>query len=207
VSASDDKTLKIWDAGSGACLQTLEDHSHWVMSVAFSQNSTQLASVSWDSTVKVWDASSGMCLQTLEGHSNSVISVAFSHDAVLLASASQDKTVKIWDASSGACLRTINTEESLVKLSSDSTSSCLNTEIGIFLSQNLKDYNIAELTESERSLYAGISLSSDETWIQHSGTNMLWVPTEYRPSCFSVYGSMISVGVGYGRVWSCKIDA
>jgi len=48
-----------------ACLQTLEGHSGGVNSVAFSPDSTRLASASWDRTVKIWDASSGACLQTL----------------------------------------------------------------------------------------------------------------------------------------------
>jgi WD40 repeat protein len=58
--------------GWSTCLQTLEGHSDMVSSVAFSHDSTRLASASHDSTVKIWDASSGACLQTLEGHSNSV---------------------------------------------------------------------------------------------------------------------------------------
>jgi WD40 repeat protein len=98
ASASDDRTVKIWDASSGECLQTLEGHGHMVTSVAFSHDSTRLASASLDRTVKIWDASSGDCLQTLEGHSDSVWSVAFSHDSTRLASASDDRTVKIWDA-------------------------------------------------------------------------------------------------------------
>ena len=49
-----------------ACLQTLEGHSRWVKSVAFSHDSTRLASASYDSTVKIWDASSGECLSTLK---------------------------------------------------------------------------------------------------------------------------------------------
>jgi WD40 repeat protein len=52
-----------------ACLQTLEGHSNSVLSVAFSHDSTRLASASYDKTVKIWDASSGACLQTLDGHS------------------------------------------------------------------------------------------------------------------------------------------
>ena len=92
--------------GWSACLQTLEGYSSLVYSVAFSHDSTRLASASWDNTVKMWDASSGACLQTLEGHSELVNSVAFSHDLTRLASTSDDSTVKVWDASSGACLQT-----------------------------------------------------------------------------------------------------
>ena len=55
----------MWDASSGACLHTLEGHSSVVYSVAFSHDSSKLASASFDNTVKVWDASSGACLQTL----------------------------------------------------------------------------------------------------------------------------------------------
>jgi WD40 repeat protein len=74
-----------------ACLQTLEGHSDGVWSVAFSPDSTRLASGSGDRTVKVWDASSGQCVQTLEGHSDGVWSVAFSPDSTRLASSSVDK--------------------------------------------------------------------------------------------------------------------
>ncbi|KAL1641203.1 hypothetical protein SLS61_010182 [Didymella pomorum] len=107
-----------------ACLQTLEGHSGYVPSVAFSHDSTRLASGSSDSTVKIWDASSGACLQTLKGHSDRVWSVAFSHDSTRLASGSDDNTVKIWDASSGTCLQTLKGHSDRVRsvaFSHDST--------------------------------------------------------------------------------------
>ena len=97
-----------------SCLQTLEGHSDWVNSVAFSHDSTRLASASRDSTVKVWDASSGECMSMLEGHSAPVNSVAFSHDSTRLASASDDNTVKVWDASSGECLSTLEGQSDCV---------------------------------------------------------------------------------------------
>jgi WD40 repeat protein len=62
ASASWDRTVKLWDAGSGAVLQTLEGHSSEVTAVAFSPDGKMLASASWDGTVKLWDAGSGAVL-------------------------------------------------------------------------------------------------------------------------------------------------
>ncbi|KAM7190941.1 hypothetical protein V8F33_009174 [Rhypophila sp. PSN 637] len=90
-----------------ACLQTLEGHSDWVWSVAFSPDGQRLASGSEDQTIKIWDPASSQCLQTLEGHSRRVQSVAFSPDGQRLASGSDDRTIKIWDPASGQCLQTL----------------------------------------------------------------------------------------------------
>jgi WD40 repeat protein len=59
-----------------ACLQTLEGHSGSVSSVAFSHDSTRLASASVDTTVKIWDAGSGECLQTL-GIGKDILNISF----------------------------------------------------------------------------------------------------------------------------------
>jgi WD40 repeat protein len=192
--------------GWSACLQTLEGHSSWVSSVAFSHDSTRLASASYDRTVKIWDASSGACLQILKGHSDWVSSVAFSHDSTQLASASGDRTVKIWDASSGACLRTLDVGKTLSGFSFDPTNSYLYTEIGTIDIQSLETSIRTDIVEPARPLHVGTGFSSDGIWIQHASKNMLWVPSEYRPSHSSVSGTMVGVGVGSGRVWICNID-
>ncbi|KAJ5647182.1 hypothetical protein N7490_003554 [Penicillium lividum] len=92
-----------WDAD----LQTLEGHSGWVRSVAFSPDSQTVASGSDDNTIKLWDAKTGKELQTLEGHSGWVQSVAFSPDSQTVASGSGDKTIKLWDAKTGKELQTL----------------------------------------------------------------------------------------------------
>ncbi|KAH8761866.1 hypothetical protein F5882DRAFT_431506 [Hyaloscypha sp. PMI_1271] len=114
ASASDDKTVKVWDTTTGALQQTLEGHSSSVSSVAFSHDSRLLASASDDNTVKVWDIAIGTLQQTLEGHSSLVSSVAFSHESKLLVSASWDKTVKVWNAATGVLQQTLEGHSSWV---------------------------------------------------------------------------------------------
>jgi WD40 repeat protein len=54
ISGSVDKTIKIWDANTGICLQTLEGHSSNVYSVAYSPDDKRIVSGSADKTVKIW---------------------------------------------------------------------------------------------------------------------------------------------------------
>jgi hypothetical protein len=107
ASASEDKTVKVWDASTGQNLLTLEGPTHEVSSVAFSPDGKRIAAGSWGQTVKVWDASSGQDLLTLKGHRRDVTGVTFSPNGRRIASASQDKTVKVWDPSTGKDLLTL----------------------------------------------------------------------------------------------------
>ncbi|KAF7506453.1 hypothetical protein GJ744_011703 [Endocarpon pusillum] len=220
ASTSIDNTIKIWDTHSNMCLQTLEGHSDSVNSVTFSHDLAQLASASWDSTIKIWDTRRGICLQTLEGHSDSVNSVAFSHDSAQLASASEDKTIKIWDMRSGACLQTLEGHSDpvnsvafsydsaqLASASWDRTVKIWDACSGTCLQTlNIKLSSVKEIAETERPLYQGTSISSENIWIKYAGNNMLWIPSEYRPRCSTVRGNLVGIGVGSGRVWSCRID-
>ena len=56
ASASDDKTVKVWDTTSGQETRTLKGHTGNVNGVAFSPDGKRLASASDDKTVKIWGA-------------------------------------------------------------------------------------------------------------------------------------------------------
>ncbi|WP_322673413.1 caspase family protein [Nostoc sp. DedQUE05] len=98
ASASNDKTVKVWDAATAKEITTFKGHSDAVIGVAFSPDGKTIASASYDKIVKVWDAATAKEITTFKGHSDAVIGVAFSPDGKTIASASDDKTVKVWDA-------------------------------------------------------------------------------------------------------------
>ena len=70
VSGSRDKTLKLWDVGTGDLLRNFEGHADGVTSVSFSPDGTRLVSGSRDKTLKLWDAAKGDLLRSYDGHTD-----------------------------------------------------------------------------------------------------------------------------------------
>lgn len=76
-------------------------HSYWVRSVAFSPDSSLVASGSQDKIVRIWNVHTGgtnkeSSFYTFDGHTDEINSVAFSPNSSVVASGSDDKTVRIW---------------------------------------------------------------------------------------------------------------
>ena len=101
ITASDDKTARIWDAETGLQIQLLTGHNDPVNSAAFSPDGKRAATASSDRTARIWDVTTGRQIELLSGHTDAVLSVAFSPDGRRLVTASADRTARIWDAETG----------------------------------------------------------------------------------------------------------
>jgi eukaryotic-like serine/threonine-protein kinase len=91
--------MQLWNARDGSQLFTYPDnYSYQVFSVAWSPDSTRLATGSRDNIVQVWNAHDGKQPFTHRGHRDVVYSVAWSPNGTRLASGSDDGTVQVWQA-------------------------------------------------------------------------------------------------------------
>ena len=82
ASASNNKTVQLWDAEKGEANGTpLEGHHESVVSVMFSPDGKRIASVSYNNMVWLWDVEKGEPIGApLEGHHDWVVLVVFSPD-------------------------------------------------------------------------------------------------------------------------------
>ncbi|KAG9063807.1 hypothetical protein KI688_003919 [Linnemannia hyalina] len=100
VSASGDKTIKVWSFETGECLRTLEGHARGIACIQFEGN--VVVSGSSDQSIKIWDLSTGACINTLAGHEGLVRTLQFAGGRII--SGSYDETIKIWDQATGNLL-------------------------------------------------------------------------------------------------------
>jgi WD40 repeat protein len=96
ASCSQDRTVRLWQLGSGAC-RVLRGHTDDVFAAAFHPDGPRLATAGRDRAVWLWDLARGEDVARLQGHTNYVWSLAFSPDGATLVSGSGDTTVRLWD--------------------------------------------------------------------------------------------------------------
>ena len=128
MSASFDKTLRVWKSKSGKPLQILQEkgvfdvkqgllgsgklsgHNAAVWTVAFDMDTHVIVSGGTDGIVRLWDLQRYKlwhCKKHLSGHSKGVIIVRLDGPNDLLFTGSADHTIMVWKPSDGSLLATL----------------------------------------------------------------------------------------------------
>ncbi len=114
LTASWDKTARIWDAATGQEITQLIGHTDRVWFAAFSPDGRRVITASHDKTARIWDAATGRQILVLNGHQDRVTCAAFSPDGRRVVTSSYDKTARIWDAATGQQILVLSGHADLV---------------------------------------------------------------------------------------------
>jgi WD40 repeat protein len=102
VAASSEGTARVWDAETGTVRHTLLGHSGFVLSLAWSPDSSRLVTGSSDGTAKVWEIGSDGVRErwslSAQETKSGIVGVAFSRDGTrVMAGDASISAVQVWD--------------------------------------------------------------------------------------------------------------
>ena len=100
VTASGDKTVRIWDATTGIPIGKPMVHAKEVADAIFSPDGTRIVTRSHNEA-RLWDAFSRAPIGATMQHDDVITSFAFSPDGAHVVTGSVDKTARLWDAQTG----------------------------------------------------------------------------------------------------------
>ena len=111
VTGSEDKTVKLWDAGSGSEIRTFtwrfDDKYEDIESVGISNDGRYILAGAGEGTVKIWDSISGKEIRSYKKHSSGVQFVRFSANGERVISIGISK-LKVWDTFTGKDIKSID---------------------------------------------------------------------------------------------------
>lgn len=98
LTASQDGTVKIWDARTGALLNTLSGYSITLNDANFSKDGSKIILACSDSTAKLWSQREGKLANEILGAAGNVTVAQYSEDGERILTGSTDGLLSIWDA-------------------------------------------------------------------------------------------------------------
>jgi ribosome assembly protein 4 len=96
ASCSFDKSVKLWNASTGAFVASFRGHVGPVYQISFSADSRFLVSASKDATVKIWSVREKQLHSELAGHRDEVYAIDWAPTGQYVASGGKDRVLKIW---------------------------------------------------------------------------------------------------------------
>ena len=99
--------VRLWDVTTGQQKLSPIGHADCAMSVSFSPDGKNLASVGVNGRVYLWDVATGTLRNTFIGQTNYVLTASLSPDSKILAAADIDGRVYLWDIATGTLHNTL----------------------------------------------------------------------------------------------------
>jgi WD40 repeat protein len=97
VTASSDKTARVWETDTGKPVGPPLQHQNFVNSAAFSPDGRRVVTASSDNTARVWETDTGKPVGAPLQHQNAVNSAAFSPDGRRVVTTFNENVARVWN--------------------------------------------------------------------------------------------------------------
>jgi WD40 repeat protein len=175
ATASDDKTIKIWNTKEFTPFSTLQAATDSIIRVQSSKNSELIMGTCADCNIRLWNLQSGSLIVTLTGHTSKVFGGTFVSD-IKLVSGSLDKTLKVWDLNTGKCQKTFLALSSCYDLENLTEDVCVSCHFDCTLRLwDTREYSsFAHIQTSHQQQITSVSSTKDGHYVlSHSKDNTL----------------------------------
>ncbi|KAJ3108088.1 Transcription initiation factor TFIID subunit 5 [Phlyctochytrium planicorne] len=105
VSASEDKTVRLWSLDTFMNVAVYKGHNYPVWDVDFSAEGSYFATCSHDRTARLWSTDTINPLRIFVGHNSDVDTVRFHPNCNYIATGSSDGHARLWEIQKGNCVR------------------------------------------------------------------------------------------------------
>lgn len=105
LSASADKSVRLWSLDTWSCLVVYKGHDHPVWDVCWGPFGHYFLTGGHDTTARLWSTDQIAPLRIFAGHDQDVDCVAFHPNNAYVFTGSSDKTVRMWDVNRGTAVR------------------------------------------------------------------------------------------------------
>jgi WD40 repeat protein/serine/threonine protein kinase len=115
VTASWDRTVRIWELPSGKRLHTLYGSGERLEYADFSPDGKEVVGAARDGVARIWDATTGALRLSLRGRRGTLWFAEFDREGRRLLTSGDDGTVRVWDRESGHLIAELEGHTALVR--------------------------------------------------------------------------------------------
>jgi len=227
VSASSDKSIKIWNGQTGKLLNTLVGHTCRINCICNSPNGELIASGSDDRTVNIWNSTIGEFIKALHADAG-ILSICCSTDNELIAIGNNNYDIEVWNIETSKRIHTLKghtlygasvcfspDNKQLISGSYDNTINIWDVNTGKLINTLCEHQKIVSSVCYSTDNKKIISSSYDGTikiWDAINGTIIKTLNREYTPIILSIGCSKCGKSIvsahydGSIRIWDIEVD-
>jgi small GTP-binding protein len=168
ASASNDKTIRIWDINQEKCINVLSGHKNAIWAIAISEDGKKLISGSFDNTIRYWDTISGQCIKIIQDQCTLVYDIAMTPDGKYAASSHDFGVINVWNLIAGkkiATFRTVPVNVWSIEITPDGNTVISGSQNNIIEIWDVKTVKCINSLIGHKGSIQGLTLNSDKTKI------------------------------------------